>query len=217
MGVPCMVFVLCVVSLMACSAPLKAADPASDAPEGSGRMVEEYIDAASYRQALQVWHTPEDINGWIGAKFTYDMARAMALSETERNQSSSITIYEPAEFFAAPSGVCVDLARFAVETLRQIDPNVQANYLMIEFAPVELNGNTLRRHWVATFQRDGNFYFFADSKRPGYIAGPYSSIPKFIAEYGQFRGRQIVTYRELGSYQRTQRTLQKKLERAERP
>jgi hypothetical protein len=80
-----------------------------------------------------------------------------------------------------------------------------------------LNGNTLRRHWVASFQRDGMYYFFADSKRPGYIAGPYSSIAEFIAEYGKYRGRQIVAYRELGSYQRTQRTLQKKLERVERP
>jgi hypothetical protein len=130
------VFILCGALLMACSASPRGADPASDAPEGSGRVVGKFIDAASYDQALQVWRTPEDINGWIGARFTYDMARAMALSETERNQSSSITIYEPAEFFAAPSGVCVDLSRFAVETLRQIDANLQPNYLMIEFAPI---------------------------------------------------------------------------------
>ena len=32
----------------------------------------------------------------------------------------------------------MDLSRFAVETLRQIDPDLQANYLMIEFSPVTL-------------------------------------------------------------------------------
>ena len=38
------------------------------------------------------------------------------------------------EFFAAPSGICEDLSRFAVETLRQIDPDAKARYVMIEFS-----------------------------------------------------------------------------------
>jgi hypothetical protein len=83
-----------------------------------------------------------------------------------------LPIYQPHKFFAAPSGVCVDLSRFAVETLRHIDPDARASYLMIEFAPVTIGGNTLRRHWLASFTRDGKYYFFADSKRPGHIAGP---------------------------------------------
>jgi hypothetical protein len=44
---------------------------------------------------------------------------------------------------------------------------------MIEFDPVSLAGNTLRRHWIASYERNGMRYFFADSKRPGHIAGPY--------------------------------------------
>ena len=116
-------------------------------------------------------------------------------------------IYQPHELFVSPSGVCVDLSRFAVEVLRQIDPGQTPRYLMIEFAPVKIAGNTLRLHWLASFKRDGNYHFFADSKRPGHIAGPYTSVEDFIHEYAMYRGRQIVSFQELESYQRKQRTL----------
>jgi hypothetical protein len=98
--------------------------------------------------------------------------------------------------------VCVDLARFAVETLRQIDPALKPSYLMIEFDPVTLGGNVLRRHWVVSFQRAGRMYFFADSKRPGHIAGPYAQTSDYIADYARYRQRQIVGFKELPSYQR---------------
>jgi hypothetical protein len=208
---------LLLVFLAACSTLPEAADPISDVPEVPRHQVVSFKDAVSYHQVLQVWQTPEDINAWIGAKFTYDLSRAMALSETQRSRSGQMSIYEPQEFFAAPSGVCVDLSRFAVETLRHIDLDEKPNYLMIEFAPVNLDGNALRMHWLASFRRDGNYYFFADSKRPGHIAGPYASIQEFVAEYEKYRGRPIVTFRELESYQRMQRTLKLKQGRVESP
>jgi hypothetical protein len=58
---------------------------------------------------------------------------------------------------------------------------------------------------MATFKRDGRYYFFADSKRPGHMAGPYATVGEFIGEYAGFRGREIVSYREADSYQRRQR------------
>ncbi len=106
--------------------------------------------------------------------------------------------------------------RFAVETLRTIDPSTKPAYLMIEFAPVTIAGNTLRLHWMASFQRDGKHYFFADSKRPGYIAGPYESARAFVDEYSKYRAREVIAFRELDSYQRQQRTLAAK-ELRERP
>lgn len=205
---------LLVAFLAACIAPAAATDPASDAPDGPRPQVV-FKDAASYTQALQVWRTPEDVNAWIGAKFHYDMPRAMLLSENQRGKSGPLPIHPPHEFFAAPSGICVDLSRFAVETLRQIDPDAKARYLMIEFAPVTVSGNTLRMHWVAAFVRDGQYYFFADSKRPGHLAGPYASPAQFIAEYSTYRNRQIVAFRELDSFQRKQRALATKQSREE--
>lgn len=191
--------------LAACGSLPELADPGSDAPETIGLRTSAFKDASSYSEALRVWQSPEDVNAWIGARFTYDMSRAMRLSETQRSRAPAIAIHPPRELFGAPSGVCVDLSRFAVETLRQINPAASPRYLMIEFAPVEVAGNTLRFHWLASFMRDGDHYFLADSKRPGHIAGPYASVEDFIGEYALYRGRHIVSFRELESYQRKQR------------
>ena len=78
---------------------------------------------------------------------------------------------------------------------------------MIEFAPVTIAGNTLRRHWLATFERDGQHYFFADSKRPGHLAGPYASIAKFIDDYAAYRGRDVIAFRVVDTYERRTRAM----------
>ena len=194
-------FALCI-----CVPYAYAADPLSDAPEDPPRPTREIADFPSYAQAVQAWRTPEDLNAWIAAKFEYDMERSMLLSETQRAQKAGPPIYPPADFFAAPKGICVDLSRFAVETLRAVAPELKARYVMIEFDPVAIRGNTLRRHWVATFERDGKRYFFADSKRPGHIAGPYATTQAFLDDYAKYRGREIVAFRELETFMRRTKT-----------
>ncbi len=201
-------------SLIACGALAERADPGTDAPEGPRPRLEQLAEAPSYDAALKAWRDPEEVNAWIGAKFSYDTARALRLSETQRTGSGSIPILEPAQLFAAPSGMCVDLARFGVETLREIAPALEAKYLMIEFAPARIAGHTLRRHWIATYTRGGERYFFADSKRPGLVSGPYASTRAFIEEYARYRGREIVAFRELDSYRKEQRTRAAKQQRA---
>jgi len=201
----------------ACSSVPYAVDPASDAPETPRSAGASFKAASSYAEALQVWRSPEDLSDWIGAHFEYDMPRALALSESRRGASGRIPVYRPDEFFVSPTGVCVDLSRFAVETLRTIDPRATPSFLMIEFAPITIAGNTLRLHWLASYRRDGSYYFFADSKRPGHIAGPYASPREFIEEYRRYRGREIVGFRELESHERTLRTIANKQPREERP
>ncbi len=201
----------------ACSSMPDVADPASDAPERRVVAETQFKEARSYAEALRLWQSSEDINAWIQARFRYDMSRAMQLSETQRQKNGRMPILAPEVFFTAPSGVCVDLSRFAVETLRAIDPGTKPRYVMIEFDPVSIAGNALRRHWVVSFQRGGGRYFFADSKRPGYIAGPYASTQDFIAEYARYRGRRIVSFREVETYERKLRTLATQQKRQERP
>jgi len=99
-----------------------------------------------------------------------------------------------------------DLARFGVESLRQVAPELKPGYLMIEFNPTSISGQTLRRHWVVAFERDGGLHVFADSKRPGVMTGPYPTVQAFIAEYARFRGREIVAYRELDGYRKQLKT-----------
>ncbi len=194
-------------SLLACGARAESADPASDAPEHRVLAATPVEQASSYEHAIALWRSAEDINAWIGARFEYDGARALLLSETQRNQGKRMLVYGPQAFFMSPKGVCVDLSRFAVETLRIVDERARPAYLMIEFDPVSVAGNTLRRHWLASFEREGRRYFFADSKRPGFIAGPYASTGEFVAEYARYRGRRIVAFKELDSYERRSRTL----------
>jgi hypothetical protein len=205
------------VVLAGCASYSSVADPASGAPDTRDRGAVPFTAAPSYDEALRSWQSAADVNAWIGARFEYDMARALRLSETQREKNGRMPILEPREFFVAPSGVCLDLARFAVETLRVVDPGARPAYVMIEFDPVAITGNTLRRHWVVSFQRDAKRYFFADSKRPGDIAGPYESTQEFITEYARYRGRQIVSFREAESYERKARTMAAKRAGDERP
>ncbi|MBE0625729.1 MAG: hypothetical protein IH606_13050 [Burkholderiales bacterium] len=203
--------------LAACSFVPSADDPGSDAPDVRGAPGYLFKEVSSYGEALKLWRNAGDVNAWIGAKFQYNAARAMQLSETQRTMNARLPIISPEDFFSTPNGVCVDLARFAVETLRVVDPETKPAYVMIEFDPVYIGGNTLRRHWVVTFKQAGQHYFFADSKRPGHIAGPYASAQEFIYEYARYRARRIVSFRELESYERKVRTLATKRSREERP
>lgn len=194
------------LSLGACAWPLRDATSDTDAPDMQVAASTSFKDAATYSEAIKIWKSPEDVNDWIGARFKYDHARSMLLSETQRSRSPSPEIYPPEAFFSKPKGICVDLARLGVEALRSISPQLDPKYLMIEFDPTTLNGNVLRRHWVASFRRKEGFYFFADSKRPGYMAGPYDSVQAYVEEYSTYRGRTIVSFRELETYMRKTRT-----------
>lgn len=176
-----------------------------DSPEPWPPRPAAYRDAATYGEALRTWRTPEDVSAWVGARFSYDASRAILLSESARSRGAAPAIHRPADFFAAPSGMCLDLARFAVETLRTIDPASKPAYLMIEFDAAMVEGETLRRHWIATFERDGQRHFFADSRRPGHLAGPYPSTEAFVADYAAFRGRRVVAYREADDHARRAR------------
>ena len=102
-------------------------------------------------------------------------------------------------------GICVDLARFGVETLNAVMPSARARYLMIEFNPATVRGQVLRRHWVTLFDGPQGLWVMADSRRPGHLAGPYRSTDEFVQAYAAYRGRDIVAHRELDSFARKSR------------
>lgn len=198
--------------LSGCPGVVHAADRFADEPEYRGEATLPWKTAATYRDALQTWKTAEDIHAWIATHFSYDRSRAVQLSETQRKKNGGLEIYDPAALFESKTGACVDLARFGFETLRSIDPHSDPKYLVIEFDPVQIQGNTYRLHWLVSFRRYGQSYFFADSQRPGYIAGPYRDTQAFIKEYEEYRSRRIVAFRELESYKK-ERSRDKKLKK----
>ncbi len=200
---PFMVFTL--LLLISYTNIIHSAEFSSNASEYLQNSTLPFKATDSYEEALQLWKTPEDVNGWIAANFSYDTSRAIGFSETQRSKNERPPIYSPSELFRRKTGVCVDLARFGVETLRRIHPGSDPKYLMIEFEPIQIKGDTFRLHWLVRFKRDGKTYFFADSKRPGHMAGPYDDTREFINEYAQYRNRKIVAFRELESYQKQRR------------
>lgn len=186
------------------------ADPAADAPAARTQPPQPQPAFASWAQALAAWRGPDDVNGWIAARFEYDNDRAMRLSESERAAGRAVAIHEPGAFFDRPVGICVDLARFGVETLRAIAPELRPRYLMIEFTPALHRGQVLRRHWIASFERDGGHYFFADSRFPGRLSGPYASVQAFVDEYATIRQRAVVAFRQQDSHRRQERSMQRR-------
>jgi hypothetical protein len=155
---------------------------------------------ASYPEAIQIWKTVEEVNDWIADNFRYDMQRAMQLASSDSRRK--VPIYEPAEVFRYKKGVCVDLARFAFETIKRIDPVLDLKYLMIEFEPLKIGNSTFRRHWLVVYQEEDQLFILADTKRPGYRSGPYSHLADFIIEYQTFRKRKIISYKLTEPYKK---------------
>ncbi|MEZ4901696.1 MAG: transglutaminase-like domain-containing protein [Spirosomataceae bacterium] len=154
-----------------------------------------------YTTALQQWKTVADVHSWIKEHFSYDFERAKQLAEN--SPTREITgIYSPEELYQSQKGVCIDLTRFTVETVNTIDTTKHLQYLMIEFEPIVIDSMIIKKHWAAIYQEASGYYIFADSKRPGYMAGPYKNVSDFITEYQGFRARKIVSYRVLLSYQK---------------
>lgn len=168
---------------------------------------------ASYSDRIREWSGPKDVHTWLAENFAYDRARAIELSETQRAKGGRFHILRPEQFYKKPTGICVDIARFAVETTKLIAPNVQARYLRIKFDPVRINGNVLRMHWLASFVRDGKYYFFADSYFPRRMSGPYSSVEEFIAHYQDARGREVKSYVLVDTYRKQMRKRKQKKKR----
>jgi hypothetical protein len=171
-----------------------------DAPEKPIKRDRFYTEPATYHAALNSWKSIEEINLWIKNSFSYDMEKALKISE--EGSSPKPTILSPTEFYTHKNGICVDLARFARETTIAVEPEANPQYLMIEFEPLRQGKSVLRRHWIVIYQREGDFYSFADSKRPGYISGPHKTIDALIKDYESYRKRRILDFKILDSYEK---------------
>jgi len=198
------IFLIIGLVALCCCSLTKTDRELSDAPEDLRKthITPEY---PSYSIAIEKWQSVNDVADWMRQYFSYDFSRALALSETNRTATSKVSVYSPAELYLKKKGVCIDLARFGVETMRKIFPESHHRYVMIEFTPIIISGKTIRKHWIASYQQDGKYYFFADSKRPGYISGPFNSTDEFINQYEKYRGREIVSFKELSDFKKKKR------------
>ncbi len=140
------------------------------------------------RPLLKKWKKVSDVNEWIKAHFSYSLERAKELAENSPGREKT-AIYLPAELYQSGKGVCIDVSRFAVETMRTIDPSSDVNYLLIEFEPINIDGFIIKKHWLAVSKDSTGYHVFADSKRPGYMAGPYQQLEEFIVALPAIQGK----------------------------
>jgi hypothetical protein len=151
------------------------------------------------------------VNNWIKNNFRYSIERAKQLAENSSTRGKT-PIYSPVELYQIKEGVCIDISRFAVETINIIDTSKHVQFLMIEFEPIIIDSSILKKHWIAIYQDSSGYYLLADSKRPGHIAGPYKNVDDFIAEYQIFRDRKIISWKILPGYEKRKmkKTIQQK-------
>ncbi len=155
----------------------------------------------SFREAIIKWKTIQDINDWIANNFEYDMERALQLASNSKTRTET-NIYRPDELYDYKKGVCIDLVRFAFETIQAMDSTIFVKYLMIEFEPLTIGNRIFKRHWLVVYEENHQLYAFADTKRPGYISGPHEDIADFTNEYEKFRQRKIVTFKLTDTYKK---------------
>ncbi len=195
-------FLLCLflteIKAQTLNGPLKKL---SDAPDDSSLQRSDTSNITSYEAASSQWKTVADVNQWIKENFHYSVERAKQLAENSAAREKT-PIYTPTELYRLKKGVCIDLSRFAVETVNRMDTSKHVQYLMIEFEPIIIDSSIMKKHWMAAYRDSAGYYLFADSKRPGHIAGPYTDIDEFITEYQTFRGRKVVSRRLLPSYEK---------------
>ena len=176
----------------------------SDASNDSTLRPNETSSLISYETALKQWKTLTNVNTWIKENFSYSIERAKQLAENSPTREKT-GIYSPSELYQLRNGVCIDLTRFAVETINLLDSSKHMQYLMIEFEPIIIDSSVIKKHWMAVYQDSSGYSFLADSKRPGHIAGPYKNVETFITEYQTYRGRKIISWKVLSSYKKNQK------------
>lgn len=197
----CLFFLYCpAASAQTADSTIKKLSDAPDMPVNltANKSLKSFLP---YDESIHQWKSMTDINNWIKDNFQYDLERAKQLAGNSPSRNST-AIYTPAELFNKGKGVCIDLARFAVETLHKIDTTKQVNYLLIEFEPLTISGRIITKHWLAVYKDTSGYYIFADSKRPGHAEGPVALMEDFISNYQAFRNRKIISWNIIPTYQK---------------
>ena len=163
-----------------------------------------YQELINYKEAIQDWNSINDIHSWVSENFEYDFERAKRLSNNNK-ETTKVPIYKPEEFYVLKKGICVDLSRFAFESVKKVDSSIYIKYLKIKFEPLTIEGSKFVNHWLVAYKKNDKYYFFADSNRPKILAGPFNSIDEFIFDYEKFRKRNIESFNLLNSYRKKQK------------
>ncbi|HUL29211.1 MAG TPA: hypothetical protein VLZ03_02060 [Thermodesulfobacteriota bacterium] len=127
------------------------------------------IFVKSYDQTISQWKSYKDVERWLGKDFSLDAERFKKFEGTLPPPRTS------EETFNLKSGIYIDAAIFAKETLNRIDPSYQARIVVL------LIGRGAN-HYVCSFKKDGKI-FIMDYGTPYRamvgVHGPFNSLEEY--------------------------------------
>jgi hypothetical protein len=102
----------------------------------------------SYIEKVSRWKSYEDLVRWMEKDFSVDMVRFKKFEGTLPVPRT------PQETFQLKSGIYIDVAIFAEETLNRMSPSYKAQIVVLVIRPSGLN------HYVCSFRKEGGFSFW---------------------------------------------------------
>ena len=143
----------------------------------------------SYTEKVAQWKSYENLVRWMEKDFSVDMERFKKFEGTLPVPRS------PQETFQLKSGIYIDAAIFAEETLNRIDPSYKARVVVLVTRPSGLN------HYVCSFNKEGKIFIMdygTPYKEVTGLRGPYASLEgykKFYEENHPLKIRvEAITY-----------------------
>ena len=134
----------------------------------------EHPPTTTYSGAVSSWKSYKEFARWMEKEFSFDLDR---FKRYEGKFPSSRT---PEETFRLRSGIYMDAAVLARETLNRINPSYKARIVVIITRPYRYN------HYACSF-RDGGKIWIMDYGTPYRevtgLHGPYNSLEEYKAFY----------------------------------
>jgi hypothetical protein len=134
----------------------------------------EPLPSKTYAETVSQWKSYQDLAKWFEKEFILDVERFKRFEQTLPPPRSS------EETFRLKSGIYIDAATFARETLNRIDPSYKAQIVIIIFRPYGYN------HYVCSFKKDGRIlimdYGTPHAAMSG-VHGPFNSLEEYRKFY----------------------------------
>jgi hypothetical protein len=130
--------------------------------------------AKTYTETVSKWKSYQDLIRWMERDFSFDKER---FKQFEQSLPPPRT---PEETFRLKSGIYIDAATFAKETLNRIDPSYKARIVVIIFRPYGYN------HYTCSFKKDGKVFIIdygTPHKEVTGLHGPFNSIEEYRKFY----------------------------------
>ena len=142
----------------------------------------------SYDETVSQWKSYKDLERWMEKDFSFDMERFKRFEGTLPPPRTS------EETFKLKSGIYIDAAIFAKETLNRIDPSYKAQIVVL------LIGRGAN-HYVCSLKKDGRIFIMdygTPYKTTVGVHGPFSSLEEykvfFEKNHPTVKNVQAITY-----------------------